>query len=319
MTFEQLRYVLEVERTGSINKAASNLFMSQSALSLAIQSLEKELGDLIFSRTNKGVIPTPFGRSFIKYLVPIQMQLDQVNKIFTQGGSANGMSFTLANDGFTCGSMICGMLYRKYRSIGLRIEHYDSYGDQARSMVADQVAEVGLIRIWSCHKKIEMRQMDTLGIEFHPLYEGSLAVQVGPGNPLYHDPTVEFVTPDMMEQFPRVKYGYEDRGPLSDSVIELGIHDKVVPLVTSSRAVINDMLTYSDAYYITTDFSNSSVCQRVMRQKRLLPLKGVDIRSTVGWIGRRNVPLGHIALEFTKLVEQWFRGEISEATFCEGL
>ncbi len=312
MTFEQLRYVLEVERTGSINKAANNLFMSQSALSLAIQSLEKELGELIFARTNKGVIPTPFGRSFIKYLVPIQMQLDQVNKIFTQGGPTGGMSFALANDGFTCGSMICGMLYNKYRSVGLRIEHYDSYGDQARSMVADQVAEVGLIRIWSCHKKIEMRQLDTLGLEFHPLYEGGLAVQVGPGNPLYHDTSIEYVTPDMLQPYPRVKYGYEDRGPLSDSMTDLGITDKMTPIVTSSRAVINDMMVYSDAYYITTDIAENVICQKVMSKKKHLPLKGVDIRSTVGWIARRNVPLGHVALEFTKLVEQWFRGELSE-------
>ena len=44
MTFEQLNYVIEVSKTGSINKAAVNLFVSQSSLSQAIQNLEKELG-----------------------------------------------------------------------------------------------------------------------------------------------------------------------------------------------------------------------------------------------------------------------------------
>ena len=67
------------------------------------------------------------------------------------------MIFTFANDGFTCGSLLCGILYQKYRPIGLRIEYYDGAGDQARTMVADQTAEVGLVRVWSCYKKIELR------------------------------------------------------------------------------------------------------------------------------------------------------------------
>ena len=59
MTLDQINYVLEIERTGSINKAATNLFISQSALSLAIQNLERELGQPIFVRSSRGVFPTP--------------------------------------------------------------------------------------------------------------------------------------------------------------------------------------------------------------------------------------------------------------------
>ena len=44
MNLNQLKYVIEIARTRSINKAASNLFVSQSVLSTAIISLEKEIG-----------------------------------------------------------------------------------------------------------------------------------------------------------------------------------------------------------------------------------------------------------------------------------
>ena len=43
VTLEQLNYVIEVSKTGSMNKAANNLFISQSTLSVSIQNLEKEL------------------------------------------------------------------------------------------------------------------------------------------------------------------------------------------------------------------------------------------------------------------------------------
>ena len=51
MTFQQLTYVVEVAKNGSINKAAKNLFLSQTALSSAIKALEKELGISIFERS----------------------------------------------------------------------------------------------------------------------------------------------------------------------------------------------------------------------------------------------------------------------------
>ena len=39
MTLNQIKYVIEVANAGSINKAASNLFISQSVLSASISSL----------------------------------------------------------------------------------------------------------------------------------------------------------------------------------------------------------------------------------------------------------------------------------------
>ena len=44
MTLLQMSYILEIDRCGSINRAAQNLFVSQSALSSAIAEVEKELG-----------------------------------------------------------------------------------------------------------------------------------------------------------------------------------------------------------------------------------------------------------------------------------
>ena len=58
MTFQQLQYLLEVSRTGSISGAAKNLFLAQSSVSASISNLEEELGFPIFIRSKKGVIPT---------------------------------------------------------------------------------------------------------------------------------------------------------------------------------------------------------------------------------------------------------------------
>ena len=44
MTIQQLQYVLEISRTGSVSKAAKTLYLSQPNLSNAIKNLENELG-----------------------------------------------------------------------------------------------------------------------------------------------------------------------------------------------------------------------------------------------------------------------------------
>lgn len=67
MTFQQLQYLLEVHQTGSITKAAENLFISRPAISLCISNLEAELGYPLFIRTQSGLIPTPQGQLVIKY------------------------------------------------------------------------------------------------------------------------------------------------------------------------------------------------------------------------------------------------------------
>ena len=67
MTLQQIQYAVSVAETGSINRAAKELFLSQSRLSGAMQELERELGITLFLRTNRGVRVTPEGEEFLGY------------------------------------------------------------------------------------------------------------------------------------------------------------------------------------------------------------------------------------------------------------
>lgn len=71
MTFPQLQYLLEIHRTGSVTQAAKNLFVTQSSVSIALSTLEKELGFPIFVRSKRGLTPTPRGSLVIEHAVRI--------------------------------------------------------------------------------------------------------------------------------------------------------------------------------------------------------------------------------------------------------
>ena len=50
MQLQQLRYVIAIAQSGSMNSVARKLFISQSSLSVAVKELESELGIRIFNR-----------------------------------------------------------------------------------------------------------------------------------------------------------------------------------------------------------------------------------------------------------------------------
>ena len=53
MNIKQLRYLLEIEKQGSINKASKSLFVTQPNITKVIKSLEDELGVKVFFRNEK--------------------------------------------------------------------------------------------------------------------------------------------------------------------------------------------------------------------------------------------------------------------------
>ena len=77
-----MQYVLEIDRCGSMNKAAQRLFCSQSALSSAIVEVERELGITVFHRSNRGISLTEDGRALVGQITPIVEQSRKLSRYY---------------------------------------------------------------------------------------------------------------------------------------------------------------------------------------------------------------------------------------------
>ena len=84
MNLTHLRYMIEVEKLGSITKAAAALYMGQPNLSKAIKEMEREVGIPIFKRSAKGVIPTEKGKEFLQYAKAIIVQMDKMENLYKE-------------------------------------------------------------------------------------------------------------------------------------------------------------------------------------------------------------------------------------------
>lgn len=67
MTLQQLKYIIGIVNSGSINEAAKRLFISQPSLSKAVRELENELNFEIFRRSSKGISLSLEGTEFLSY------------------------------------------------------------------------------------------------------------------------------------------------------------------------------------------------------------------------------------------------------------
>jgi LysR family hydrogen peroxide-inducible transcriptional activator len=83
MTLNELRYIVAVSQQLNFRRAAAQVFVSQPALSLAIQKLEQELGVHIFERSRTGVSITAMGELIV---AQAQLVLEEAARIKTISG-----------------------------------------------------------------------------------------------------------------------------------------------------------------------------------------------------------------------------------------
>lgn len=306
MTLNQLKYVIEIAKTGSINKASNNLFISQPVLSASIKSLETELGKEIFSRSTRGIELTPFGSTFLSYIIPIQMQIQQLDEMLIHESCRHARKLTIVSEGFNFISTVCSELYAKYRDEGIKIENREVFGIEALNMVSNNVAEIGLIRKWSCYDSLYLKQCQSLNLEYYPITTLNIGITVGRGNPLYSQSS-DFVTREMLKPYPMVMYDYMDSGPFEDIFDRLKLPSGNNRFVTSSRAAIYEMLEHCDAYYLNSNYFYSMPQEAInnsLAHQRTLILAECEIQSEIGWVKNKNIPLSETAGEAVNRIRE---------------
>jgi LysR family hydrogen peroxide-inducible transcriptional activator len=85
MTFTELKYLVAVANERSFGRAAQKCFVSQPALSVAIQKLEEELGTRLFERGKSEVTVTPVGERIVEQAQKVLEEMARVREIAQAG------------------------------------------------------------------------------------------------------------------------------------------------------------------------------------------------------------------------------------------
>jgi LysR family hydrogen peroxide-inducible transcriptional activator len=85
VTLSELRYVVAVAQERNFGRAAARCFVSQPALSVAIQKLEQELGVPLFERGKSEVTVTALGERIVEQAQRVLEEAEQIRDIARHG------------------------------------------------------------------------------------------------------------------------------------------------------------------------------------------------------------------------------------------
>ncbi len=183
MDLNQLKYVLEIARTGSITHAAKNLYMGQPNLSKSIKELENEIGITIFNRTAKGVVLTPSGKNFAGYARSIVKQMNSLSELY-KNQSEEKLSFKISVPRASYISYIFGKFIDKYKDKEVDIAYHETNSLNVISDVALHNSDFGIIRYQKQHKAYFEKLCFEKELKCEPLWTYNMVVLMSDKHPL---------------------------------------------------------------------------------------------------------------------------------------
>lgn len=145
MKIENMRYIIEVSKYKSINKASKSLFMNQRQLSRIIAMTEEELDMQIFERTPRGVVVTDAGREIIKKFEVIVDAYESLQHMNTEERERNlsGKIAIFSDVSVWHGLLRLGEEFMKaYPKIGFSVTSMSSAGILEQLAQRDGIGEI---------------------------------------------------------------------------------------------------------------------------------------------------------------------------------
>lgn len=146
MRFEQFIYITEIAKNGSISATAERLYISSPGISLAISSLEEELGMKIFERSRTGLIATEIGEKLIIKAQEILNSVEELKQEAKIDSSQVTGCLTISTNPTINSSLIPKTVAElKMKFPGISLEIKESPSSQVRKDVLNGHSDIGLI------------------------------------------------------------------------------------------------------------------------------------------------------------------------------
>lgn len=145
LRIDQFLYITEIAKTGSISATAERLYLSSPAISLAISSLEEEIGIKIFERSRTGLEPTETGKKLIIKAQEILNSVEDLKHVAESNSSQVAGSLTISAQPSINRSLIpktAAALKVKFPGINLEIK--ESFPSQVRKDVLNGDSDIGV-------------------------------------------------------------------------------------------------------------------------------------------------------------------------------
>lgn len=183
MNIQYLKYLVAIERHGSITKAAEALFVSQPYLSKVVKETEDEYHISIFTRGKNGINLTDNGRVFIDTAAQLLENVEQFNHMFKSDfADVNRLRISCVSSSYPMDAYL--QLLNRYPQDRLRFHYRETTNNQVIDDVYTNAADAGVIIGTEDNWKMLENLLRIRHIALHKILDMETHLIVREGHPL---------------------------------------------------------------------------------------------------------------------------------------
>ena len=299
MTLLQMSYIIEVEKCGSINRAAQCLFISQAALSSAIAEAEKELGITIFHRSNRGVSLTDDGRSLIAMITPLVEGNRKISRYYSEQNAENRVRLSIASQRYP----FCAKAFVEFLHLlnepKLEVSLKEMEMSSVISEVSTRQSDLGILFVSNMTEHFIRRILDEKHLEFFELSTVRPRVFMRKEHPLAGKSSVYL---EQLYDYPYAMFTQsESNMNYAEEAVVGTASDFNRVVYVNDRATIYNIMAHTDA--VST---GSGVLPDGYGDDRLVtvPLADADNEMRLGYIHLRGLPLNELEQQFVDILRR---------------
>jgi len=290
MTITQLRYVIAVAGSASMNEAAKKLYISQPSLSTSIKELEEEIGIEIFIRSNRGIGLTPQGEEFIGYARQISEQYELMEQKYITGANQK-KHFSVSSQHYSFAVDAFAQMVKQFGMDEYEFAFYETRTFDVISDVKNFKSEIGILYINDFNRKVLSKLFDESGLEFHSIAECKAYVYMHKNHPLANRRQIAI---EDLDDYPCLSFeqGSNNSFYFAEEMMSTYKYKQLIKI--SDRATGLNLMNGLNGFTICSGV----LCEELNGEDyRAVPLAS-DETMTVGYITRKNMTVSKLGRRY---------------------
>ena len=302
MTLQQLRYVIEVAKTGSMNVAAKQLFVSQPSLSMAIRELENDVHISIFERTTKGVVITAEGEEFLGYARQIINQVELLEDKYIEAGQikkkfgVSAQHYSFAVKAFV--EMVKGFDMDKYEFAIREARTYDVIHD-----VVTGKSEIGILYTNEFNEKVLNKIFKDNQLEFIHLFTCEGYAYLWKNHPLAGKKVIAL---EELQDYPCLSFEQGDNNSFYFAEEILSTYDFKKTIKSNDRATNLNLMLGLNAFTLCSGI----ICEELNGSDYIAVKLAEEVTMDIGYIKRAHMSISEIGELYIEEIKKYMGGEI---------
>lgn len=257
MTIQQLKYIIGVSETGSINKATEILYVSQPSLTAAIKDVENEFNITIFNRSSKGITLTSEGKEFIQYGRQIYAQYDNLLERFGDAGkSKRKKHFAVSTQHYSFAVKSFVEMVKKFDTT-----EYEFAINETRTLaiiedVSTGRSEIGILFLSDFNRKAMTKLFNSNDLVFEKLITCDAYVYLWKKHPLAKEKSISF---EQLKDYPCLSFDQNASSAFyyAEEILTENEYPKMIK--TTDRATNLNLMVGLNAYTLCSGI----ICQEL--------------------------------------------------------